>query len=80
MSGEGIGKEVMPKNLQHEERALNKRAVAREKIVIPDKFTRERWRSDDDADDQEQERAQPSRAEKLDETRREFQCAECGAD
>ena len=65
MSGKGIGKEVMPKNLQHEERAFDKRTVARKKFIVPDKLTRERWRSDHDTDHQEQKNAQPGRAEQL---------------
>ena len=76
MRGKGIGKEVMPKNLHHEKRAFDERAVAREKIIIPEKLTRERWRSDGDADKQEQERAHPGLTGDLDEPRRDSQCAE----
>jgi|EndMetStandDraft_7_1072992.scaffolds.fasta_scaffold1318435_2 hypothetical protein len=59
MPGKGVGEEVMPKNLQSEKRAFDKRAVAREKVIVPEELTGKRWRSDGDADDQEQKRAQP---------------------
>ena len=41
MPGKGIGKEVMPKDLEREQWALDEGAVAGEKVVIPDKLTRE---------------------------------------
>ena len=63
MSGKGIGKEVMPKNLEREKRAFDKRAVTREKVIVPEKLAGKRWCSDGDADDQEQKRAQPTLAE-----------------
>jgi hypothetical protein len=34
MPGKGVGEEVMPKNLQSEKRAFDKRAVAREKVIV----------------------------------------------
>ncbi len=70
----------MPKNLKHEKWAFNKRAVAREEIIVPDKLTRKRWRSDNDAEDQEQQGAHPVCAEQLDEAWWKFQCGECGTD
>ena len=63
MPGERIGKEVMPKDLEREQRAFDEGAVAREKGVVPDKLAGERRRPDQDADDQERKGAQPMRAE-----------------
>lgn len=63
MPGKGVGKEVVPKNLQREKRAFDKRAVPREKVIVPKKLTGKRWSSNRYADDEEQKRAQPTLTE-----------------
>ena len=78
MSGEGVGKEVVSKNLQHEKRAFDERTVACEKIIVPEKLSGKGGHSDRDADHDKEQRAQPGLTGKLGETGQQFRGAECG--
>ena len=69
----------MPKNFQHEKWAFDEGAVARQKIIVPEKLPRKRWRSDGNANDKKQKRAQPSLAEELGEAQWQFESAGCAA-
>ena len=59
MGRERVDKQIVPKRFQNEERALDKRIVAREVIIVPNAFTLEGWRVNDDRGDRQTNHAQP---------------------
>jgi hypothetical protein len=80
MTRERIGKEMVPKDLEREERTFYERAVAREEAIIPDEFTGERGRPRQDADDEKEKSAQPMSAQSLGEPGRKVPYAERAAE
>ena len=53
MPGERVREEMVPEDLEREQRAFDEGAVAREKFVVPQEFAREGGCSNHDGDEQE---------------------------
>ena len=58
MGRERVQKQIVPKGLQDQERALDKRIVMRQILIVPDALSLQSRRSHDDADNHEEKNTQ----------------------